>query len=278
MSVSWFYVEEKQKVGPLDQESLINLLHSMQLNKDSYVWRKGFKDWKKIKDVEELKIFLNKELDLLDNRDEEIEVNEESEVIEDNGIGEKTEISLERASFDWFNLSKSEKIFILKQDEDETIYGPYSLEMLSRLYQENRINSRTLTFSLGMENWIFLGDIPIYEELFSEQPPSIEEVERRKNRKRPFTVKIRMNGESQLLEGFCRDITIGGMQILISDFHGKKGDVLSLEVHPESAEDYFSISGKVARILDGNQGLFIRFTEVGKDARESIIQYIEAAA
>ncbi len=53
-------------------------------------------------------------------------------------------------------------------------------EILKKLYEQNRINAKTYVFAPGMDNWTFLGDIPIYNRYFSEVPPVIEDDERKK--------------------------------------------------------------------------------------------------
>ena len=47
----FYYLDGQNKKGPYTEEELINL----NLNNDTLVWKKGFDNWKFIKDIPELK-------------------------------------------------------------------------------------------------------------------------------------------------------------------------------------------------------------------------------
>ena len=53
---SWYYVEKGQRQGPIQEESLLEKIKTNILSENDYVWKKGFNNWKKIKDIEELKL------------------------------------------------------------------------------------------------------------------------------------------------------------------------------------------------------------------------------
>ncbi len=57
MSVKWYYVENNDRVGPVEQSAIIDLIKTEKLNDNSYVWNKEFgSDWKRVQDVAELKV------------------------------------------------------------------------------------------------------------------------------------------------------------------------------------------------------------------------------
>lgn len=58
MSNSWYYVDRGNRVGPVSEADLGGLISQAKLGAEDYVWRKGFPDWKKIKDVEEVQQYL----------------------------------------------------------------------------------------------------------------------------------------------------------------------------------------------------------------------------
>ena len=51
----------------------------------------------------------------------------------------------------------------------------------------------------------------------------------------------------QLFEGVCRDISIGGMQVLVDHFPAQVGERISLNVHPENSEHHFVADGEIVR-------------------------------
>ena len=110
-----------------------------------------------------------------------------------------------------------------------------------------------------------------------EFPNAIKEKEddRRKNKRKPFVARMFYHNDSIVYEGICRDISIGGLQVLVDGFPGKIGDDISLNVHPENTEHSFVAGGKIVRILEGDQGFSLRFMNLSEEARDSIEAYLE---
>ena len=59
---NWYYVENNDRVGPVDDQQVSTLITEKKLNADSYVWKKGFENWKKVSEVEELNVLLAEEI------------------------------------------------------------------------------------------------------------------------------------------------------------------------------------------------------------------------
>ncbi len=245
MAALWFYVENNEKVGPLPEEKFIELIKAKKLTKDFYVWTKGFPNWKRLYEVDEFAKFFE-------------------EAAED--------------TLDWDNIDYDQKLFFIMVGKDrsskETLYGPYSLNMLVRLYKEKRINGRTYVWASGLKNWRILADIDIFEEVFSEKPPQIDDIDRRTHVRKPFIARMLFHNQDQLYEGICRDISMGGMQVLVSGYPAEMGEKISFNVHPDNSEYHFVASGEVVRVLEGNQGFSFRFTELSQEAKNAISRYI----
>ena len=97
--------------------------------------------------------------------------------------------------------------------------------------------------------------IPIYDDIFDDKKEDLSGDDRRKkNKRKPFVARMFYHNDSIVYEGICRDISIGGLQVLVDSFPGKIGDDISLNVHPENTDYSFVAGGKIVRILDGNQG------------------------
>ncbi len=149
------------------------------------------------------------------------------------------------------------------------------MKQLKQLYKENRINGKTFIFATGMKEWKVMGDLPDYEDLFHELPPPIKDADRRTATRKPFIAKLFVQNNKKLFEGLCRDVSIGGMQVLVNDFKGLAGDKISINVHPENTEYHFTASGVVVRVLEGNSGFSFRFQELNDEAKRSIEKYIQ---
>ena len=92
-----------------------------------------------------------------------------------------------------------------------------------------------------MKDWKILADFPEYQEVFEELPPIIKESEKRVSLRKPFVARLLIQNNKNIFEGICRDISIGGMQVLIDNFQGNAGDRITINVHPENT-DYHSVN------------------------------------
>ncbi|MEI8345964.1 MAG: GYF domain-containing protein [Pseudomonadota bacterium] len=314
---AWYYVENNQRMGPAEEDRLAQLIRDGVLDRESFVWKKGMKDWQKLEMVEELKNFLvsdsfvaseTAEFAPLESAEGDVSFDEETVLLDanDNPIQELRRPaaaaavspapvstfslpssvsnlrSIKSTGPDWNKIGEDKRVFLIKTGLDrsgpEVEYGPFSLTMLKKLFDEERINAKTMIFTTGMENWMLLGEIPLYTQITSQSAPVIEEVNRRANIRKPFVAKMFLHDNAQVFEGLCRDISVGGLQILISDFPAKVGDKISLNVHPDNTDFCFVASGKVARVLNGNQGLSLRFEKLTEDALRAINAYLDQTA
>lgn len=259
---SWYYVQGSDRVGPIDRDQLSTLVEQKVLNADSYIWRKGFDNWKKFREVDEVSDILNRGMTQAPNMPE-------------------MPAPIKRVEIDWNKIKPTDKIFTIKigldRDADETEYGPFNLEQMQMMFDETRINAKTLVFAPGMKTWCFLADLPIYESAFNCAPPEIEEIDRRRNIRKPFVARLLFHDQTVVYEGICRDVSVGGLQVLVSNYPAKLGDNVQLNVHPDNSDYCFVASGKVVRVLEGNQGFSLRFHELNQEAKKAIYQYIEKA-
>ena len=79
MSDKWYYVDAGERKGPVDESVIQTLISSDDLQEEDYVWRKGFENWVKIKEVGEF--------ELASDIEEEAESVDIAEVTEDEDAG-----------------------------------------------------------------------------------------------------------------------------------------------------------------------------------------------
>lgn len=267
MSDNWYYVLSGERQGPVEISVIEGLYQSGELNSEDYVWCKGFANWTKIKDVEEFNTEAPQALETPSEPDApEISESQTQAPIE---TGKKI-------NFD--DYDQEAKAFYIKigadRGQEEVEYGPFSLTILKKLYDENRINAKTFLFTQGMSNWTIIADIDGFETVFNEVPPMIEESDKRAFNRKPFIARMFIQNNQQVFEGICRDVSIGGMQVLIDNFPAKVGDKISINVHPENTEHSFVASGNIVRLLEGGQGFSFRFVGLSSEAESAINSYI----
>lgn len=178
--VNWYYVVGSDRVGPVSEEALKILFLENQINNDTYIWKKGFQNWERLKDVAELKF------DVVETH---VETHPEIEAIQIASIQKETKLedftfsavktavnepsfdSIEETSspevrfiFNWNNVKENEELFYLKIGKDRKniagseMYGPYSLVELREALKEKRINLHTMLFTPGMSSWTKIED------------------------------------------------------------------------------------------------------------------------
>ncbi len=116
----------------------------------------------------------------------------------------------------------------------------------------------------------------------SEETPWDGKVDRRKLPRRPLVAQIVMTDQKVVLSGLCRDISIGGMQVLLEGFTRSVGQVLKLNVSPSSDRGKgphlkpFVAEGEVVRILEDGRGFSFRFKKLSESAKKSIQTYVDS--
>lgn len=255
MDDKWYYVEEGERRGPVELSGMNELIANSKLGEDDYVWKKGFENWVKLKEVSEFQ------------GSQESVVSEEStaEIVEEAGL-----------SFSEL-ISEGNNIFIkIGADRGgvDTEYGPYSLDIVKKLFKESRINEKTFLFIRGMSDWSIIGDFSDFSDVFNTSAAVIEDSERRESKRKPFIARMYLESQKEVYMGICRDISIGGMQVLIDLVPEKIGQNISINVHPENTEHHFVASGEVVRLLDGGQGFSFRFIDLSDEAKLSIQDYL----
>ena len=276
MADSWYYVQKGNRHGPVALEVIQQMVASADLNSADYVWKKGFENWKKIKEVPELE------------EGQQIQVAPVNPAApapaafkapEPTKVQESLGPKLEYKEASLRNVNPEERnIFVLIGNDrglPPSEYGPYSLVQLKQLFKENRINGKTLMFVSGMKEWKLLGELPEYQDVFRESPPALQDSDRRLAVRKPFVARLYVQDNKKVFEGICRDISIGGMQILTENFKGISGDKIAINIHPENSDYHFIASGVVVRVLDGNSGFSFRFQGLTDEAKKSVERYLQ---
>ncbi len=80
------------------------------------------------------------------------------------------------------------------------------------------------------------------------------------------------------MAGVCRDISVGGMQILCDRVPGEAGTHVKLNVSPTGpgAPEPFTAEGVIVRVLEDGHGFSFRFDNLDDAARKAIERYIQS--
>tara|TARA_B100001971_G_scaffold215195_1_gene260318 strand:+ start:146596 stop:147414 length:819 start_codon:yes stop_codon:yes gene_type:complete len=266
----WYYVFEGERKGPVEDAQIQELYSAGKLKDNDYVWKKGYDNWMKLVDTGEFnKAPARKpQLQSIPTPPQE-PVQEQAEAI-------PSPISYMTPSFDGVDVNH--KIYFIKTGADRggkgAEYGPFSIAILKKLFSENRINGKTFCFTKGIETWTPLASFEGFQAVFNQVPTQIEDIDKRAFKRKPLIARMFIENNNQLFEGICRDVSIGGMQVLVDRFPGKAGERISINVHPENTDHHFTASGEIVRLLDGGLGFSFRFINLSDAAIKAINSYI----
>ncbi|MCK6594792.1 MAG: DUF4339 domain-containing protein [Bacteriovoracaceae bacterium] len=220
----WYYVEGSERIGPMEQTALENLIALGTLNLESYVWRKGFPNWVKVKDIEELAVHTESS-DAHSNADDVAESGSaksdkrerrthstEQAQIYDKEI--KVE-NIQSRQINLKNISSLDKEFYIKigADREESVeveYGPYALDELKKMFAQKRINEKTFIATINADKWVTLADFDLVEKITDTRliKPHLTTND-------PVFLRALVDGE--VAEGIVRDLSLGGGQFLTKE-------------------------------------------------------------
>lgn len=121
---------------------------------------------------------------------------------------------------------------------------------------------------------------------------SDQRIERRVSPRQPLVARIFASNSARVSSGICRDISVGGMQVLTDHVPGEVGTKLRLNITPSQVKTEtfagqvskkkskltpFVAEGIIIRILEDRRGFSFRFTRLSDDAVKSISEYVKEA-
>jgi len=175
--------------------------------------------------------------------------------------------------------AKPVKWFLFDQ---ETQTGPYSEMELSALVSKGRVSTLAYVWQEEFQDWKVIKEVPEFVSLTPDQKapskPAVapESEDRRSSPRKPLVARIFLTNQKVVVTGMCRDISVGGMQVLTDILPGRAGDSIQLNVLPpaQSGLNPFVAQGVIVRILEDQRGFSFRFTRIDESARSSIERYV----
>lgn len=157
--------------------------------------------------------------------------------------------------------------FMINEDQQT---GPYTATEVKRVLALAK-GKGSLLWRSGMMEWL-----PA-DQAFQETPAELPRKEKRMALRRPITAKIFVTNQAEVILGVCRDLSVGGMQVLAEKLPGAVGTVIRLNVDPshEMSLSGFVAEGVIVRHLEDMRGFSFRFTKISDHDREQIEQFIE---
>jgi PilZ domain/GYF domain 2 len=254
-ALKWYTVVNDKPVGPLSAKEIVQRIQGGELHFASHVWKEGFAGWTRIYDVIDFKPMLPAE-----PSPSLIAEIQRSTQAAPPPLAPKQKEELRT----WY-------IYL-----DEANYGPVSDREVASLIQSGRVTPATFLWQKGFADWQQAKDVEQWGQHFPKAAPAAaaKPVEKRATPRKPFETRILLTDGKEVGWAICRDVSVGGMQVLMDHAPGPVGTVLRLNVNPQPGMTGFACEGVVVRILEDGRGFSFRFSSLSVDAKAAIERYI----
>ena len=270
----WFIALGKNWVGPLSAADVHAKVIQNEVTWAHYVWRKGQKNWQRICDTAPFQSAVPHEPSKA-LREEVAERSREVQAKKAPPAPPKDDDIDQKVWYLYFN---------------ETQFGPFSSSEVEENIASGKIDARVFVWRDGMAGWERLEKVAQFQKKLKGHAPvvrpatlrSAKKVDKRGTPRKPMLARILLSNDREVAVAVCRDISIGGMQVLTDKIPGEVGETIKLNVSPAKDEKGkkaefkpFVAEGMIVRPLEDGRGFSFRFSRLTESARRSIESYIE---
>jgi len=276
----WYVAIGDRILGPWDEQEVVNQLGSSEIAHCNFAWKEGLGDWVKLMEQEEFQSGMPQKPspERLDELRKSIEQS-------------KPKPPPPPTTREWF-------VFLNEVQE-----GPFDIAEIKELINGGGIGSESFVWKVGMEDWVCFAKSELAylqkKSLPVNIPPMPASVknpdavvappkedsgvlesslsDRRKSPRKPVVARVLFHDNQLLGKGMCRDLSIGGAQVMIDsgsevseNFEVKPGSVISMNVHCGSEKEAFTADAVVVRELKGQRGFAVRFQNLSDDSYQTI--------
>lgn len=290
--INWYYVYGSERVGPVGVETLRDLFSKEEINLETYVWKKGFQNWERLKDVKELDLSAPKvevaspvvggppkKPEMKVETKHEIKHETKQQRKQDKAPSKAEEkVAVERAEnspeitfdFNWQTIGVEDAVFFIKighdrnQDENTALFGPYSLTELQEAIEEKRINDQTLLFTPGLPGWVKVGDTPLNPKNFSVNTNNIQD---------EIPLLLVVKHEPQPLIALVKEVSVGKFTLL-GNGPFKTGTVALSSIYSGSTLKATNLKISIQEYRPREQVVFCNVLEMNEQARKIMLNYV----
>ncbi len=247
----WFLALGKKSLGPFSASELYEMIQKQEVTMAHFACKKGMKDWKRICEMRPFSELSPQA--------------PETEVPPAKQSPEIRKAAVKKVQRDnWY-------LYV-----DQVQKGPFSTEEVQRLVDLERVVGDAQIWQDGMKGWAAISEIEPFKKSVKKAPAQEKNKNQRTASRRPLVARIFVSNEETMVIGICRDISVGGMQVLTDRIPGNVGARIRLNVSPSDAKELspFVAEGEIVRVLEDGLGFSFRFDELDSNARKSIQAFI----
>ena len=255
----WFVAMEERLVGPVSGKEIALWVKGGELTLADFAWQEGFSAWKRLSDVKDFQPLLPSEPNpaLMAHARTRLQQREEPVSTVPPPPGAEQRI--------WFLYMNNAQ------------YGPFSASEVHMMVEAGRVNENTYLWKKGMTDWVLAAEVGELSLKLNKPTKAVSarNAEKRQTPRRPFEAKILLTDGQEVGWALCRDISIGGMQLLMDHVPGDVGAQLKLNVTASADIPAFACDGEIVRVMEDGRGFSFRFLSLPAKAKAAIEKYIE---
>lgn len=295
----YFLAVQGKAIGPLTAQDVYERIQKGEAGPLHYLWRDGWNDWKRVCDEREFAVLVPQKpttasIDHIKQK-----------------IGKKSAVAAKTPAAAADDDAKNIYLYFNRSQ-----YGPFSKNELMHVLKSHKLDRSAYMWMPGWPNWKRIAEMkeyaaqlaPVVEveepsrtrepEVFKKKKSGqtrntkkiektmgvelatqagVDESERRGAPRRPLVARLFLHNDKDVIIAVCRDISIGGMQVLTDRVPGPEGTTIKLNVSPGDPGRVkgFVAEGEIVRVLEDGRGFSFRFTKISDDAKKTIKKYIE---
>lgn len=280
----WYIALGENWVGPITASEVYERVTAQKISWAHFVWKPGMDEWKRLCD---LKTF-SAAVPIAPSASLQREVKESSKEI--RALAKKDASTKQASAVKPVGAQKTAQSEASEGRGwflyyNETQFGPFSKDEVARSLRVGKITPRVHAWRTGMSNWTRIEAVEVFKTILvelssagvkqAEVKPSSEKIEHRQTPRRPMIARILLANSTEVSDAVCRDISVGGMQVLTEQIPGQVGEQIRLNVSAAQLEPFVA-EGVIVRVLEDLKGFSFRFEKISDQARRAIEQYIHS--
>lgn len=290
-SPQWYIAIAGQPVGPLTATDVYQRVLNGEISWADFVWKPGQSGWERICEIKVFKAAVPP----VPGREVLKEAREAAKPAA-KSVTPPTRKPSARKAEEEAAPEPVRNWFLYFNDSQ---HGPVSDAELEHALGIGKINARVHAWKEGMSDWERIEKLPEFRDAVARlktapvkragPPPRPDRkeparIENRSSPRRPLVARILMAsqkaGGGAVGVAMCRDISVGGLQILTDQIPGEVGARVKMNVSATGAGskiEPFVAEGVIVRLLEDGRGFSFRFEKLSDAARRSIESYIANA-
>lgn len=272
-TAKYYFNDNGEIAGPLTAQEVYEKIENATLTLMDFIYEDSFSDFKRISEIEDFEVIIPRKPAV-----------SELQTIRKLIQGKK-KVSTK-------DLVETPPLFFVFFHK--TQYGPFTNQELVHLFEAHKLDSSAYLWQTGWPNWKPSKDVQEFQKFIIDKPAKnaasksskskeektkskviLNRRERRTTPRKPLIARLFVTNNEDVVIAVCRDISIGGMQVLTDRIPGEIGEKVKLNVTPADSKNVvgFTAEGEIVRKLEDGRGFSFRFTKLSPDAKKTIESY-----